>query len=457
MAPKPVTLPRPEGSATLPSLADRFGAAWRELRCPPSWRTVLVGVSGGADSLALLHLLHDTRRTHGLGLVAGHVDHGIHPQSAEVSRRVVAACAQLRVPVVVGRLGLGSGASETKARIARHAWLEATRRAEGADAIALAHHADDQVETILLRVLRGSGPAGLAGMSPRSRRLVRPLLGFRRAELASWLHALGIVGWDDPANADPAHDRSWVRTCLLPLLEGRDPDAGARLRGLGRQAALARHAWDAALTELPGLDVAHEPGRVSVAGLPLATYAPSLAVAVLQAVARRAGLVLGVRQAESLLRLLRRGRSGRVLELPGGWRAEVAFGRLILFRAAVAPAPVLIEGETGSAAWGEWRVSWRREAAPPRRRRDGWTAWFIGAGAVLRAPRAGDRLVPLGGPGHRSVARLLQEARVARSRRVAWPVLEVDGEVAWVAGVCRGEAARPGAGQEARRIEVCRG
>ena len=105
----------------------------------------------------------------------------------------------------------------------------------------------------------------------------------------------------------------------------------------------------------------------------------------------------------------------------------------------------------------QWRVSWTRGPAPAAQRRDGWVGWFIGEGAVLRGPVPGDRLAPLGGAGHRNVVRLLQDARIERSRRAAWPMVELEGEVAWVAGVCRGEGALPGEGEDALRIEVSGG
>lgn len=99
-------------------------------------------------------------------------------------------------------------------------------------------------------------------------------------------------------------------------------------------------------------------------------------------------------------------------------------------------------------------MSWARRAAPAMQRRDGWAGWFIGEGAVLRALRPGDRLAPLGGAGHRAVVRLLQDARIERSRRVAWPLVELGGEVVWIAGVCRGRGHLPGEGDDALWIEV---
>ena len=178
-APRPPLRPIAAAPPT-DDLPARFLAAWEALDCPAGWRRVLVAVSGGPDSLALLHLMHATGAHHRLDLVVAHADHGIHPDSRAVADRVVAAASDLALPVAVGRLGLGAGTSETRARAARHAWLEQVRRQEGADAVVLAHHQDDQLETILLRVLAGSGPAGLAGMAARHGRRVRPLLGFQK-------------------------------------------------------------------------------------------------------------------------------------------------------------------------------------------------------------------------------------------------------------------------------------
>jgi tRNA(Ile)-lysidine synthetase-like protein len=453
----PVQTPPVSWSPPPGELGRRFVQAWQALEAPSTWRRVLVAVSGGPDSLALLHLLHDTRHAHRLDILVGHADHGIHPDSAAVAQRVVHAATALGWPVVVGRLALGPGASETTARTARHGWLERTRRGEGAEAIVLAHHRDDQIETVLLRALEGSGPAGLAGMRPRQGRLLRPLLEFGRPELGEYLAARGVVAWSDPANEDPAHRRSWIRARVLPLLQEGAPDVGERLLRLAEQAAGNRRGWEAALEVIPGLDLRPESGRISVAALSLAGYDSDLAVALLQAVARRAGFVLGPRRAERVLKLLKAGRSGRVLELGADVRAEVAFGRLSFYRSTAEPSQLVIASEAGAARWGAWRVRWSREASPSPDRRDGWVAWFIGQEAVLRGPAPGDRLLPLGGTGRRLVGRCLQDARVERSRRGGWPLVEVDGALQWIAGVCRGAGALPAAGVDALRIEVSNG
>jgi tRNA(Ile)-lysidine synthase len=426
-----------ESTARAPQdLPGRFRHAWAALETPRAWRRLLVAVSGGSDSLALLHLLHETRSAHRMELVVAHVDHGI------------------QLPVVVGRLGLGAGSSETAARAARHAWLQQVRRSEGADAIVLAHHADDQVETVLLRVLAGSGLAGLAGMRPRQGTLVRPLLEFRKAELVAWLASKGVASWEDPANLDPVHERSWIRSALLPMLSEREPAVPERLRRLAHHAAVDRAAWEAALDTLPGLDPQGAAGRLSVAALPLAAYDSALASTLLRAAARRAGCVLGPRRAERLLAMVRGGRSGATLELGGDWRAELSFGRICFHRVAETPARIALRGAQGRWSWGAWNVTWRRAPAPATLPRDGWVGWFIGEEATLRAPRPGDRLVPLGGTGRRAVARLLQEARIERSRRAGWPILEIEGNIEWVGGICRGAGALPPAGGNALMIEV---
>ena len=435
----------------------RFREAWSALECPPGWRRIIVAVSGGPDSVALLHLLHASRDTHRLELVVAHVDHGIHPDSAQVARQVASTAEHLGLPMVLARLGLGAGATETHARAARYAWLEEARAAQGADAMALAHHQGDQVETVLMRVLAGSGPAGLAGMAPRHGRKLRPLLGFTKHELLQWIAARGIEVWVDPANSDPAHHRSWVRGELLPLLRAEAPGVDDRLLRLREQAAAQRTAWDQALARIPGLDVQSSSRRISVAALPLVTYDSALAGTLLQAAARRIGCVLSLRRAEALLAAARRGRSGVLVELGAGWCGELAFGRICIFRVESPEAPLLLSGQTGSARWGSWDISWSRGPAAATERRDGWACWFIGEGARIRSPEPGDRMTPLGGTGRRPVTRILQDARVARSRRAGWPLLEVEGRVVWVAGVSRSGDALPGEGDEALRIEVSGG
>ena len=416
----------------------------------------VVAVSGGPDSMALLDLLVRSRSSHRLDLVVAHADHGIHPESARVADAVVAFAASHGVPAEVGRLGLGPGATETVARERRYAWLESVRLARGASVILTGHHADDQTETVVMRFLRGSGPAGLAGMADRSGAVFRPLLPFRRESLARYVHERGLPVWADPANAEPRHLRSWLRGELLPGIQARLPDLPERLERAAGQARLNREAWDGVLDRLPDLDVWREEDGISVAAVPLAGYDSALGIAIVGALGRRAGRTIGPRRARAVLGLARNGGSGRTVLLGNGWFAEMAFGRLHL-RSPGQPAgpPQSLTGSSGDLTWGRWRLRWERGIAAGAPSRQSMATWVSGdAGLEVRAPRPGERILPLGGTGRRLLVRCFQDARVARSRRPGWPVLAAGGEIAWVPGVCRSATHLPLEGTEAVRVDV---
>lgn len=418
--------------------------------------TAVVAVSGGPDSVALLDLMRSIAGPRGLALVVAHADHQIQPGSGKVAEAVRALAERCELPFELGALGLGPDATETAARQARYAWLGEVQRRHGARYLVTAHHQDDQVETILLRALRGSAPAGLAGMPARGRGgIVRPLLPFTRAELAAHVAQRGLVSHDDPANRDPKHLRSWVRVRLLPILVER---LGSRLPQdllrLGRAAAAERRAWDHVLELVPELELRFAPHGFDVARGSLARYDNTLSVALLRAAARRAGLVLGPERARRLVSLAGKP-SGRRLELGSSWAAEVAFDRLRVFRGLEGAAErVIAATDHGAAAFGGYLVSWRPEPAPGRVARADWTTWVAGSGWEVRAPRSGDRLKPLGGVGHRPVRRLLMEARVPRSERAQYPVLARGETILWVPGICRSAADLPQPGTPAVRVDV---
>ena len=448
-------------AASLPERFRAHVARARLFRTPPPG-TAVVAVSGGADSLALLDLLHGLAPALELTLVVAHADHGIQTGSRAVGQSVRQLAARYGLSFELGELHLGPDTTETLARRARYAWLREVQHRLGAAYLVTAHHQDDQIETVVLRALRGSAPAGLAGIARRGREgLVRPLLPFTHRELALHAAARGLAAHDDPANADPRHLRSWVRTTLLPLLTER---LGTRvtgdLRRLGRHAARDRRAWDRALELVPELELQVSSTGFAVAHGALRGYDDTLAVALLRAAARRAGggLVLGPTRARRLLGLARRP-SGRRLSLGGGWSAEVAFDRLRVARGGGgggALERVVPAGERGSALFGAFRVDWTPGVAPARLERAGWTTWVDGPppGWELRTPAPGDALRPLGGVGHRPLRRLLMEARVPRSERARYPVVARGETILWVPGICRSADGLPAPGTEAVRLDV---
>ena len=418
-------------------------------------RRLLVAVSGGPDSVALLDLLAACREALALDIVVAHVDHGIHPDSSAVAGEVRRLAGDYGFGFMQRTLALGPATSETAARAARHRALEAMRRRARADYIVTAHHADDQVETVLMRTLRGSGPSGLAAMAARRGHVLHPLLPFRREELARHLQSVGRSGWVDPANADPAHLRSWIRGEVLPALRGRLPDVDAQLGRLADQASLDRGAWDALLNVLPGLDYRAEPGGASVASNALETIDGNLLLCISMAIARRCGISLGPARAKRVTQLLRSGTSGSHVPLGGPWIAELSFGRVHFARSQRSRPvdPQTLAGHLGSAEWAGWRFSWAPAIAPEQQDRMAMTAWFAPGSLLVRPWRHGVCMRPRGGR-RRRLARCFQEARIPRSRRPGWPALESAGSVVWVPGVCRSDLLMPGPGAEALRVDA---
>ena len=436
------------------SFLETFRGQIATLGLPPG--PVLVAVSGGPDSVALLDLLVRSREVHSLDLIVAHVDHGIHPDSQKVAQQVRALAESYQLPVHVGQLALGPAAGETVARTERYAWLEALRSRLGAGVIFTAHHADDQVETVLMRVLGGSGPAGLAGMATVRGEVVRPLLAFPRAELLRHLEETGLQYWDDPANADSRHLRSWLRDQLLPMLRRRLPDVDAKIRRISTQAGRDRAAWDSVLDALPDLDFLADSEGISVAAQSLGGYDSALAQAVILAAARRAGCQLGPSRVGRVLALVRGGLSGSRVPLGGPWTAELAFGRLRIWRNVQSGLRSAweLEGESGRRSWGRWSFRWARATAPEQQERTGTSAWFTSNPLTVRTWSPGEKLRPLGGSGRRLVVRCFQEVRVPRSRRVTWPVLAQNQEIIWIPGVCRSDALLPAPGTEALRVDA---
>jgi tRNA(Ile)-lysidine synthetase-like protein len=189
---------------------------------------------------------------------------------------------------------------------------------------------------------------------------------------------------------------------------------------------------------------------------PLVEMDPALAESLLEALAREAGLVLGPARSPGLRAFLQRARSGQQMALAQGFKASVAFGRLRIHRPSGGPLPapaVWGSGPHGRVEWGAWEVAWDEEAAGAVRR-TGWVTWVERGAGVVRARQPGDRLLPLGGVGHRAVRRLLMEAKVPCWERAGYPVLVRGSEVLWVPGVCRSAQAAPAPGAPALRVEV---
>ena len=319
----------------LPSLVAAVDRALRASGRPARGSALVVGLSGGADSVALTDALAALRRRRGFRLVAAHLDHGLRPGSADDATFCAELCRRLDVSFrrgeadVRARAARERGGLEQAARRERYAFLRRVRDEERAAAIAVAHTRDDQAETLLLRLLRGAGATGLAGMRPRAGDLLRPLLAVSREEVLAHLRERGLAWREDPSNADTAHRRNRVRHELLPYLEERfNPAIRAALaRTAGLLADEAAHVRREAEEHL-AIASRPEGEALVLARAPLAAAPTAVARAVLrQALLRTGGLAqVGALHVERVLDLARaKAPSGRRLPLPGG--REVLFTR----------------------------------------------------------------------------------------------------------------------------------
>ncbi|MBY6069689.1 tRNA lysidine(34) synthetase TilS [Marinobacter salsuginis] len=260
-----------------PGAEPGSGFTWPEALCAPvrelpDHARLLVALSGGLDSTLLLHLAVHCHG-HSGAVRAVHINHQLQPNASETESFCRDLCGRLGVPLVVEKVTVGSGGNsdggiEEAARKARYSALEAM--VQRRDLVLMAHHGDDQAETVLFRMLRGSGVAGLAGM-PFSRALgpatlVRPLLGFERAELERWAGSAGLSWVDDPSNTDQRFDRNFLRHTVLPALRERWPGLNRRLRHTA-DACAESEALNRKLAALQWQAVGGEQNRLPVEGL----------------------------------------------------------------------------------------------------------------------------------------------------------------------------------------------
>jgi tRNA(Ile)-lysidine synthase len=411
---------------------------------------VLVAVSGGADSVALLHVLHALAPAFRLELHVLHVDHGLRADSARDADFVRTLATRLDVPCAVAAVTVPCGDSlEAQARAARYAALESCADRIGANRIAVGHTRDDQAETVLLRLLQGAGPRGLAGIPPRRGRLIRPLLGVGRSEIVAALQTVGLVWVEDPSNADVKFLRNRVRHELLPLLGSsyQTNIIDALDRTATRMRALVDGLDAQAETALAELGTWHA-DEVELSRPALSALPRDVAGNVLRLAAARLGSRVPLRAwaHRGLARALTATAPRRPFRL-GGVTLEVSGARIRLARSRRAPLEtreVVVPGRTALpeiAATLEARVLSAENYQLPR---DTYRAAFdaegVRASLVVRRRRRGDRVVAFGG-GERRVKSLFIGAKVPRWERDRVPIIEIRGEVIWITGIRRGATA----------------
>lgn len=299
--------------------------------------TVLVACSGGQDSLALAVSAAFVCKRDGLQVGAIVIDHQLQPNSAEIAQDAAEACRLLGLdPVVVRsvRVQIRGEGLEAAARIARYRELEAVRSELGAKLVLLGHTLDDQAETVLLGLSRGSGIHSISGMNVLSGCLLRPLLGVSRVETAAVCQAAGLKPWIDPHNTDERFARARIRNQVLPVLE-RELGPGMA-SALARTADLAR-ADDTELTAqaqavLDEISKSVDTHSIQIPALELAKLSKPIASRLVMLVLRRLQSASNHSHISSVLELVTNWHGQRTLDLPGV-KVERA-GGVLVFRAA---------------------------------------------------------------------------------------------------------------------------
>jgi tRNA(Ile)-lysidine synthase len=375
-------------------------------------------------------------------------DHGTGGYATDAAALVAAEGRRNGLSVVRERARL-PGTSEAEWRSARWSFLNRVARAYRAR-VATAHTRDDQVETVIMRLMRGAGARGLAGLAAPSA-IVRPWLGVTRAEVAEWVDEAQVPFLDDPTNSTSTYLRARLRHDLLPLLASVRPGFANDMLRIGEQAAAWRRDLEAFVDTLGVVQL--DAGRARVPAMALETTSSEGRAVLWAALFARVGVALDARGTQELVRFTSGGRCGAHIELAGGavaLRQGSCTGDLFEVRGnkattTTAPGPWTGGHEMLPARWGAWRF--RRVPSGPaaslatQREANWWCAVPAGTALRLRTWQAGDRIHGAGAEAGRRVARYFAEASVPALDRPTWPVVLAGDEIVWIPGVCRSVAA----------------
>ena len=422
----------------------------REHRAP-----LLLAVSGGLDSMVLLHAMARVARSR-IAAVATY-DHGTGVAATEAVAHVARVAAALAVPVVTGVLSAAPATSREAAwRRARYRFLRASADTLGARLVT-AHTEDDQIETVLMRVMRGSGARGLAALyAPSDVR--RPFLGIRRTTLERYARDAGVEWREDPTNRSRDFLRNRVRHDLLPAMRHADPTLEYALLATARRAAALRADLAAFVDECVSV-VRPDTASISIVRAELSGHDRNSLSMLWGDIAGRVGLALDRRGTHRLASFITTGPSAGWVQLSGGWCVEATRDAYVLRRRPASAPNELALPEHGEVQWGSFRF---RVIDDDRVRGAGldeigsvWQAVFSSAPRhVVRRWEAGDRLAPEGARHRRRVKRYLTEAGVRGLDRPGWPVVVTGNDVVWIPGVRRSNAASERSGRPVRHY-VC--
>ncbi|MEE8442226.1 MAG: tRNA lysidine(34) synthetase TilS, partial [Dehalococcoidia bacterium] len=448
------------------SLAKRVEGTLRTAELlQPSGCDIVVAVSGGPDSLTLLGLLRTLAQEHPLRLHVAHLNHGLRgSESDEDARYVHETCHRLDVPFTIEEADVAEFRArhrlswEAAAREVRYGFLSRVAATVGASAVVLGHTADDQAETVLLHLLRGTGIRGLRGMLPLSRwrsrdgtrdvALVRPMLGVTSQETEGYCSSLGLTPRNDSSNLMDRFTRNRIRRRLIPRLQQYNPAVREALARLARTVAQDVAYIDQQVQEVWPSVVAPEPWGVRLRRDTFNGLHPSLQAHLLQrAYAELAGedSQLNLAQVEGMRRLALKG-AGRSLSLGQRLRFFTSYGEMLIARDPPgSPWPPLeerglsVDGELCTQGWNiRLRLVPAAGFTQDRTSHDAFRAFLtraaVGDGLSVRTRRPGDRFQPLGMEGTKKLKEFMIDARIPRAWRDGVPLVVGKRGIAWVVG-----------------------
>jgi tRNA(Ile)-lysidine synthase len=432
------------------ALGDRVRDALKKHSMVKGGETVLVGLSGGPDSVCLLHVLGSLREEYGLALHAVYVNHNLRPEENEAEVKFCGdLCGSLGVNFIVKSAEVTAYADEKgmnkqeAARELRYRLFEETAHENDAEKIALGHNADDQAETFFLRALRGAGPMGLSGIPPVRGSFIRPLIEIERDAIETFLEEKKIPFVVDSSNLKPDYARNRLRHRVMPLLKGFNPNLTASLAHTMSVLQEEERYFGILVTKtMMKLISRKTAGRIELFLSPL----ESLEKVILRRVLRRAieeteGLRgIGFVHIENIIALIKKGRSGDRLYLPKGIRVIRDYSLLVM----TSEPPVRISAydlrpPAECALRGAGLVIKASFEDGPGDPGDGRSSVLLDAGLIqfplqVRSRRDGDFFYPLGFGKRKKLQDFFVDEKIARDERDGVPVVVSGNDIIWIAG-----------------------